>query len=85
MIRKLRTLDMIKFKDDIRELKNTSEQINDDLDSLVKCYCEGFKNILDKHAPEKLCQVTERDPTPWTSDEIKPWKKELRKLEEKKN
>ncbi len=40
------------------------------------CYWQGLRNMLDEHAPETLCRVTERNPTPWTSDEIRSQKQD---------
>ncbi len=81
--RKYKLIDKQTFKTDIEKVVKDSDNINDNLENLVKHYNQGLRSVLDKHAPEKECQITERNPTPWTSEELRPWKKELRKLEKK--
>ena len=46
-------------------------------------YNSKLKETLDKHAPLKTKTVTVRDRTPWTNDDLKPWKTERRRLERK--
>ena len=81
--RKYKLIDREKFKSDIEKVVEDSTNIEDDLEILVKHYNQNLRSVLDKHAPEKECQVTERNPTPWTSEEVRPWKKELRRLEKR--
>ena len=38
---------------------------------------------LNKHAPEQTKMITVREPTPWTTDEIRPDKRECRRSERK--
>ena len=52
-----------------------------DVQSLVNCYYETLRSLLDKHAPEKSRIVTIRPAAPWYSDIIRREKTKRRKLE----
>ncbi len=80
--RKTRSIDKDKFKAD---MKSTMENIklNDNLHDMVSLYNDKLSEVFDKHAPEQTKTVTVRKYTPWTTEEIKPEKQTLRKLERK--
>ncbi len=42
-----------------------------------------LREILDVHAPLQTKVITVRDKTPWTNEDLKPWKTERRRLENK--
>ena len=73
--RKLRNLNMNQIKNDIMELNKKLGEITD-LNELVSLYNNGLTNILEKHAPKKKIKITVRNKTPWTSEEIRPEKKQ---------
>jgi exonuclease III len=77
--RKLKAINIDEFKKDIKQLSDNSAII-DSLSDLVDFYVE-LNRILDNHAPEQLRLVALRKPTPWTSQDIKPEKQEIRRLE----
>ena len=67
-------------------MNDVSQRIQDidldqDLQSLVEMYNNTLMSILDKHAPLQTKEVTIREDTPWTAEEIKPLKRKRRKLE----
>ncbi len=80
--RKTRSIDKNNFKAD---MKSTMENIilNDNLQDMVSLYNDKLTEIFDKHAPEQTKTITVRKHTPWTTEEIKPEKQTLRKLERK--
>ena len=80
--RKLHSINKAEFRADIQNLVDESKSI-DTLDSIVKHYNETGRHILDKHAPEQKRNIILRKPNPWTTDDIRPEKKQRRKFERK--
>jgi hypothetical protein len=82
--RDTKSIDIKMFKTDIiselvtSNMPNTGDYVY--MNSLVNEYNLKLTSIMDKHAPQKTITVTERDPTPWTSKDIKPAKQERRRL-----
>ncbi len=80
--RKTRSIDKDKFKSDVKSaMENIT--LNDNLQDMVSMYNDKLTEIFDIHAPEQTKMITVRKHTPWTTDEIKPEKQLLRKLERK--
>jgi exonuclease III len=87
--RKTRDINIDNFKTDIKnrfeklsKIPETTPQTPNNLDTLIQTY-ESTRAILDKHAPETKRLVTVRNPTPWTTSDIKPAKIAKRKAEKK--
>ena len=80
--RKTKSINIKEFKNDIRN-SMTQINMNDNLESLVDSYQKNLLEVLDKHAPKQTKLVTIRDKTPWTTEEIRPHKQDLRRLERK--
>jgi hypothetical protein len=80
--RKLKSIDIEKFKSDIIESGLPDFQ-HDNVDVLVDKYNDTISGILEKHAPLKKCVVTIHPDAPWMNDEIKEKKREKRKAERK--
>ncbi len=80
--RKTRSIDKDRFKTDIK-LAMENITINDNLQDMVTLYNDKLIEVFDKHAPEQTKVITVRKHTPWTTEEIKPEKQLLRKLERK--
>ncbi len=80
--RKTKSINIDDFKDDLR---NSMAQINlnENLENLVDTYQVNLLEVLDKHAPKQTKLVTIREKTPWTTEEVRPHKRELRRLERK--
>ena len=80
--RKTKSINIDDFKNDIR---NSMAQVdlNENLENLVDTYQASLLEVLDKHAPKQTKLVTIREKTPWTTEEIRPHKRELRRLERK--
>ena len=67
--RKIKSINLPKFKNDIRTselLLNTPNH----LDDLVNCFNTTLKSITYKHAPWRKRSMTQRVQAPWLSDEI---------------
>jgi exonuclease III len=80
--RKLKTLDIEKFKDDLKASDLISNP-STSLDGLVDQYNNTLKAVLDKHAPETEKTVVIRPNTPWCTEDIRHEKQNRRKLERK--
>ncbi len=80
--RKTKTININNFKDDIKR-SMTQINLDDNLDNLVNSYQNNLLEILDEHAPKQTKVVTIRENTPWSSEDIRPYKQELRRLERK--
>lgn len=78
--RATKDIDIPSFKKDIvnSDLVSNPET---DLDKLVKQYNSVLAEILDKHAPLKICKGKIRDPMPWYNKSVKFEKKNMRRLE----
>ncbi len=80
--RKTKSININDFRNDVKHsMKHVN--LNDNLDNLVNSYQTNLQGVLDKHAPKQTKLVTIRDKTPWTTEEIRPHKQELRRLERK--
>ena len=82
--RKTKDIEVDKFKADVRRHVNAvacSSSLRP-LDELIHVY-NSTKEVLDKHAPVKEGKIIMREPTPWSSSEIKKLKLEKRKAEKR--
>ncbi len=78
--RKIKSIDTAAFMKDVNEnLKGVN--MDDDLDTLIESYNHVLLGVLDRHAPVETKEITEREDTPWTSEEIRPLKTKRRRLE----
>ena len=82
IFRKLKSIKLDEFRKDIKNASDNCKNINE-LAALVNYYNEELRNVLNAHAPEQNHLVTQRKPTPWSSEDIKPEKKKRRRLERK--
>ena len=80
--RKLKSIDMDKFKSDIIN-SGLADMQHEDIDVLVDSYNTTLSQILEKHAPLKTRQVTIHADSPWINDTIKQLKRDKRKAERK--
>ncbi len=80
--RKTKSININDFKKDIKH-SMAQIKLDDNLEDLVDTYNENLLGVLDKHAPKQTKLVTLREKTPWTTEEIRPHKRELRRLERK--
>ena len=81
-ITKTKSIKVNDFRNDVKHSVNQID-LSNNLDNLVNSYQTNLQDILDKHAPKQTKLVTIRDKTPWTTEEIRPHKQELRRLERK--
>ena len=76
--RKIKSINLPKFKNDIRTsellLINTPNHLVD----LINCFSTTLKSITDKHAPWRKRSMTQRAQAPWLSDEIRSAKRRRR-------
>jgi hypothetical protein len=80
LYRQLKSIDCGAVKEDIQALPllTTPET---SLDGLVAQYNDGLALLLDKHAPVKMKSIVLRPSAPWINDEIREFRKQLRKAE----
>ncbi len=78
--RKIKNIDTNAFMKDVNE-KIKEIHMDQDLDTLVESYNNVLSDVLDKHAPLETKEITEREDTPWTTEEIRPLKTKRRSLE----
>ena len=80
LYRKIRSIDMNSFNDDLKKSTLLSRNHNE-LSSLLDEYENTLRNILDEYAPVKRRMITLRPSAPWYTDEIREEKKKRRRLE----
>ena len=80
--RKLKSIDIDKFKADLSESGLPDFQ-HEDVDVLVDKRNTTMAEILEKHAPLKTKEVTIHPDAPWINDEVKEQKRKKRKAERK--
>jgi len=80
--RKIRSIDLNAFKEDILDSVLLSKQGND-VSELAHRYNQVLRELLDKHAPLKERCIIVRHVAPWYNDCIKVEKQKRRKLEKK--
>ena len=80
--RKLRSLDIDSFREDVRNSSLVEEEPID-LDSAVAQYDYGLRLLLDQYAPAKKRLVTIRPFAPWYSPIVATKKQKRRRLERK--
>ncbi len=80
--RKIKDIDKDKFKEDVAQ-KIQSIDLEQDIGQLVHDYNCILKETLDEHAPLQTKEITVRERTPWTNEDLRPWKTERRRLERK--
>ena len=76
--RKIKNIDETAFMNDVSQ-RIKDIDLDQDLQSLVEMYNNTLMSILDKHAPLQTKEVTIRENTPWTAEEIKPLKTKKKK------
>jgi len=80
--RKLREINIEKFKQDITESEIQFENIHDP-ETLVQTYDTKLSALVDKHAPLRTKSITLRPTCPWYTDELHEAKHIKRNLERK--
>jgi hypothetical protein len=80
--RNIKGINKEEFKQDI-SFNMAEVNYSQNLETLVTSYNEKLGEILDKHAPKQTKLVTIRNPTPWNTEEIRPEKRNRRRLESK--
>ena len=81
--RKLRSIDRDAFMDEIRNYSELFQMDTDDPDELASLFHNTLRSLLDRHAPVKHKNTTNRPYVPWMNDEIKLAKRQRRKAERK--
>ena len=81
LMRKIKSIEIDCFKDDLRNL-NLESSHNTDLNDLVKQYNTGLKSILDKHAPLTRCAIKAKR-NKWYTSDIHKLRTEKRKQQRK--
>ena len=80
--RKLKSIDMQRFRDDLDKLLvNTVDENSMDISVVAHDYNKLLSDLLDKHAPLKTRFITLRPAAPWYTDDIKLEKQKRRRLE----
>jgi hypothetical protein len=80
--RKLRDINLDQFKDDIRS-SQLALSTAFDTSQLAEQFNMVLRELLDKHAPEKIKTVTLRPNAPWYTEEVREAKRVKRRLERK--
>ncbi|XP_028412949.1 uncharacterized protein LOC114535827 [Dendronephthya gigantea] len=78
--RKLKSIDMQQFVEDIRK-SDLYTYPPSDLDTLTDCYNSTLSSLLDKHAPVLSRHVATRGSPPWFNDVIMQARRYRRKAE----
>ena len=80
--RKLRSVDIPSFLDDIETSLNQQDFGNEtDANHLANCYDTTVKYTLDKYAPMKIVRVPDREPVPWYTNDLRQQKQQARRAE----
>ena len=79
--RKLRNMDMDKFKMDIQHSSLLTDPPTGSTDDLVQQYNDTLTRIIDEHAPLKTKYITDRENAPWYNEAILQAKRDKRKSE----
>ena len=77
-IRKLHNIDQQQF---ITDLKLQDLNLMQQPDELVNAFEDQVQKALDKHAPERLKEITIRSTNPWFTNKVKEKKKAVRRRE----
>ena len=77
-LRKIKSINIPKFKNDLRTLELLLINTPNHLADLVNCFNTTLKSITDKHAPWRKRSMTQRAQVPWLSDEIRSAKRRRR-------
>ena len=78
--RKLKSIDITKLKEDIRNSQLYKDPPND-LNMLLDCYNTTLRSPLDDHAPVCSCHVSTRPRPPWFNKDIIQDRRDWRKAE----
>ena len=81
--RKLKQIDMVKFKADIQNSALVHDPSSGSMDEMVEQYNETLARILDQHAPLITKYVKDRSHAPWYNEEVLAAKQMKRKAERK--
>ena len=76
--RNIKSINLPKFKNDLRTLELLLINTPNHLADLVNCFYTTLKSITDKHAPWRKRSMTQRAQAPWLSDEIRSAKRRRR-------
>ena len=79
--RKVRTVNIESFKEDIRNSPLVTDLVTDEVEALSSQFDSVLRKLLDKHAPEITRCVTLRPHAPWYDDAIRDQKRERRRCE----
>lgn len=77
---KLKSIDITKLKEDIRNSQLYKDPPND-LNMLLDCYNTTLRSPLDDHAPVCFCHVSTRPRPPWFNKDIIQDRRDWRKAE----
>ena len=75
--RKIKTIDQVKFKQDII----ASSLFSNPVDPLIDQYNNILRVLLDTHAPTKTCSIIVKPMVPWYNEDIASAKRRRRQLE----
>ena len=81
--RKLRSIDIDSFREDLLRDSDLLQKSYSHLNTLVEQYDRTVLSILDKHASEIQRQITVRPSAPWYTQEVADEKNKRRRLERK--
>ena len=83
--RKLKKIDMVKFKEDIKNSPIVQAPVDSNVDDLVKQYNDTLTNILDQHAPLVTKHMRDKSEAPWYNEQVLEAKRLKRRAERKYN
>ncbi|XP_063953981.1 uncharacterized protein LOC135153775 [Lytechinus pictus] len=82
VVRNIKAIDRVSFADDLKQ-SNIAGGSSLDVHIAVAQYNTSLINLMDKHAPAKLCKVKLRPQAPWYTQECTVEKQRRRLLEKK--